>query len=333
MSEALRASNAHRMTDMDPHFSANTLERGLNSGVDTMFKYNGLRAGTAALEAVVSSNAIQDIPRLRKAMRGNKLSTSERNRIARWGLDEKDINQLADAIETNMIKGKNGKLQSLALEKWDQDSVDLLSMATNRVVDESIIQVDTLHIPTWMKLPRPMTKLLTRFLRYPIAAHGLLLQRGMTDDKAGLIANAVGGIMMYGMYKYLQEQAQLAVGHRSQSDMKFDIFNDEEAWERLIIKSTNYSGSFGFTTVILDHAMTLMGQEQLGTEYRQGALSLFGPTASRAEGAQTLGRALITGEWTGTKDYNTLKSFLPSATMPGISELLDISARKLDIKR
>lgn len=332
MTDALRASNAQRMADMDQHFSAKSFEKGLNKGVETMFKFNGLRATTAGLEAIVSSNAISDIPNLSKALLSGSMSPTEANRIARWGLDAKDLHSLAKTIEDSATF-KDGKLQELGLEKWPQSDVDNLSMMTNRVIDESVIQVDTVHIPTWMKMPKPMTKLLTRFLRYPIAAHGILLQRGMTDDKAGLISNVAGGIMMFGMFKYLQEQAQVAVGDKDKSDAKFDVFNDDEAWGRLITKSMNYSGGLGATTVILDHATTLFGQEQLGTEYRQGGLSLLGPTAGRIDSIQTLGRALGEGEWTGTKDYNALKSFIPGATAPGVSELLNATAEEWGIKR
>ena len=79
--------------------------------------------------------------------------------------------------------------------------------------------------------------------------------------------------------------------------------------------------------------MTLLGQEQLGTEYRQGGLSLLGPTAGRLEDIQTLGRAIGEGEWTGTKDYNALKSFVPGATAPIVSELLNATAEEWGIKR
>jgi len=332
MTDALRASNAQRMTDMDQHFSAKSFEKGLNKATETMFKYNGLRASTAALEAIVSSNAVSDIPRLSKALLSGSISSTDKARLARWGLDATDTHKLAKTIEESATF-KNGKLEELGLEKWDQADVDSLSVMVNRVISESIIQADTVHLPTWMKVPAPMTKLLTRFLRYPIAAHGILLQRGWTDDRAGLASNIVGGIMVFGMFKYLQEQAQVAVGAKADSETKFDIINDDEAWSRLITKSMNYSGGMGVTTVILDHAMTLTGQEQLGTEYRQGGLSLLGPTASRIENIQTLGRALGEGEWTGTKDYNALKSWIPGATMPLVKEALDATSEAWGLKR
>ena len=222
MTEAIRASNAQRMSDMDAHFSSKGLDKMGAQGVETMFKWNGLRGSTAALEAIVSSNAIMDISRLNKLKLSGKMGHVDAARLARWGLDDTDLTRLAKAIDDN-IQLKSGKLEALNLHKWAQEDVDILSMMTNRVIDESVIQADTVHIPTWLKLPKPMTKLLTRFLRYPAAAHGILLQRGMTDDKAGLLASIAGGIMTFGTFKYLQEQAQIAVGEKSASDAKFDI--------------------------------------------------------------------------------------------------------------
>ena len=333
MSEVLRTSNAQRMADIDAHFDVGRAEKFMFNQAETFFKYNGLRAGTSGLEMITASNAISDIPRLAKAVRAGSVSLAEQNRLARWGLDEADLFKLDKAIADNVIY-KNGKLQELGMEKWAQDDVDILSMMTNRVVSESVIQTDTLHVPAWMIMPKPMTRLLTRFLRYPTAAHGIIMQRGVTDDKAGLGANIVGSIAMYGLFKYMEEQAQVAMGVKKSSQTKFDVIDKpEEAWPNLITKSMNYAGGMGVITVGMNYGLTLSGRSELGTEYRQNAFSILGPTAGRLDDSQTVLQAITTGEWTGTKDYSALKSFVPYQNVPLVGEILDITSEEMGVKR
>jgi hypothetical protein len=312
LQDLLSVQGMNRLTDTEAVFNASKLEHGMMGLTEKLFKYNGMRAVTASLEAVVGANAITDIKRLAGKA---DWSDKEINRMARWGLDKKTVARLNKAVSTH-AEYRDGKLFELNINKWDGEDLDMLGTAVSRAIRSGVIQGDTAHLPNWMIVPMPIKRMLTQFLRFPIAAHETLLRRGWQEDKAGLAATTIGAVMTYASITYLKEQASIAAGFIDEREAKYDVFNDPlgENTKRLFVKSSNYASGLGAFTILSDYIRTLSGQD-----YKE-ASEVLGPTVGRLGAFQDIMRQTVEGDPHNGRGWYALKTFVPFANVPMISE-------------
>jgi len=312
LQDSLTVQGMNRVSDTEAVFNANKFEHGMMGLTDKLFKYNGMRAITSTLEAIVGSNAINDISSIAKK---GSMSKADELRLSRWGLSLEDAKELTRNLDKHSDI-KKGQINALNIDKWDAGSRDKLSTAVSRAIRSGVIQGDTAHLPNWMIEPTITKKLLTQFLRFPIAAHETLLRRGWQEDKACLSATTVGAVITYASITYLREQAAIAAGLKDEIDAKYDVFNDHdgEMAKNLFSKSFNYASGLGAFTVGTDIAKTMTGQD-----YKE-ASEVLGPTVGRLGAFQDVMKQVFEGDPYNAKGYHALKTFVPFANVPVISE-------------
>lgn len=311
---------ANRVLDTENVFNAGWLEHKMMGLNDFMFKFNGLRGITTMLEAMVGGNAVMDIRKLGKL---TQLSDKQQARLTRWGLSHEEAKRMSNLIDTNATFEGN-TLKQLNIHKWAEGDMDVLQTAITRAIHSGVVQGDTVHLPRWMIIPDAIRKLAFQFLRVPIAAHEILLRRGWTEDKAGLAVGALGSIMAYATVTYLREQAAIAAGFKDKADAKYDIMSgDEEAWIRLLSKSTNYAAQLGAFTTGLSYTAALSGQPEIGREYANDPTSVLGPSIGRLGQVRDIVKPLLEGKADDTKQAFAVKNMIPFANIPVISEGLN----------
>lgn len=286
---------------------------------NTLFKYNGMRALQSMLEGVVAGNSIEMIRRLGKK---TELSKKEISTLNRWGMTPEDAKFLNKKI--NEHGEFNGEfVKDLNLDKWGSKESGMVQLMISRAIQSGVIQGDTMHLPSWVVIPDPLRKLVFQFLRFPIAAHEILLKRGIEEDKAGLMATAIASMGIYASIQVMREQAQIASGYKEKRDAKFDIFEgDPDAYLRLSTKSMNYASSLGFLTSILNYGLTMSGHSELGREYSNSAYDTLGATAGRLDDVQKIMKAITTGDIKDRQAWYALKGFIPFQNFPVFGESL-----------
>ena len=318
MHEVMNMQGINRLAETENIVSAGWLENKAMGFTDKLFKWNGMRGITATLEAIVGANAIQDIAKIAaKATPSN----TELTRLARWGITKNDASRLAKTMKKYVEYNAKGGLKDLNLNKWPADDLDMIQTAVNRAIQSGVVQGDTYHLPSWMIVPDPVRRLVFQFLRFPVAAHEILLRRGWQEDKAGLVASALGAMMAYGAMTYLREQATIAAGLKEDYDAKYDVFNDDEAWLRLVGKSSNYMAATGALTLPINYGLTLAGMPELGRDYANDPTDILGPTVGRIGDVNAVLKPLFTeGQWDNASQWYAVKNMTPMMNVPILSE-------------
>lgn len=328
--ELVDAMASSKITDIDSYFSGSMAEKFMRKQVDRLMTYNGMKLITGYFQAVTAGNAIKDIRKFSKLLKeGGSLTEKQQARLARWGLDKNDINKLDDVINRHAEFNNDGNIKKLNLAKWDDfEQYHKLTTSIKRAVESGVLQGDTLHLPQWVIEGGPLSKLAFEFLRYPLIANEVLLRRGMTEDFAGFVASALGSIFVFSSVTYLSEQALVSSGLKKESQIKYDIFNSEEDALRLFLKSINYVGAFGATTIAYDKIATLAGFPTFGREYADDISSLFGVSASRLGQLRQLMHGVLTGDIKNEQTLYALKAFLPYLSLPILSDGANLLIKK-----
>jgi hypothetical protein len=318
MQEVFQMQGINRLADTEGVVNSGWLEHKAMGLTDSLFKWNGMRGITASLESLIGGNAVMDL--LRMSNKGT-LSSKELDRLTRWGLDEGMLEGVAKTIKKH-AEFDGDKLKKLNFEKWDEASSDIIQTAIGRAIKSGVIQGDTVHLPSWMIVPDPVRRLVTQFMRFPIAAHEILLRRGWEEDKAGLIASGLGAMFIYGNITYLREQAAIASGLKEDYDARYDIFNDPdgEMTMNLIMKSMNYMASTGALTLPLGYANTLAGKDFLGKDSFNSPASVLGPSISRLEQVRDIIYPIVSeGRVDDTRQWYALQ-YMATPNLPLLSE-------------
>lgn len=320
-----------RMADTEGVFNADKLEHGLQKTNEAWYKWNGLRPATAALEAFTAPKVLHDIMDFGKA---GSISLSNEKYLARIGLSK------SDAVEINKLllqhgEFKNGGITDINAEAWDNDEMlDKLLNGITTGVRHTVIKGDTTYLPSYMIDPNtpmaPFVRLITNFLRYPIAANETLLARGLEESTAKFVAATVTSAMMMGTVLYMREQAAVAAGLTEEADTKYSNFlDDEDQMLRLVQDTMLKVGTLGGTTIAYEHLLNLGGFSKQGTEYVPNSMEgAGGATFSRLSSMQDIMSALTSGEYADKSMWYGIKGMIPFATYPGINEASGYLIRK-----
>lgn len=319
MEDALHTSKVNRFADTEAGFNSGAIEKGLHGFTDWMYKWNGMRYFKSVMEDMTGGSMLVEIPKL--AAQGT-LSSSEKARLARWGLDADTLQELAADINTHYRPDEGG----LNLAGFSPMNRDRLQLAIQRGISEMVIQGDSLHLPTWMKVPTPMKSLMTQFMRFPMIAHNVYLRRGMTDDQARMAAAVVASTVTFMGMKYLREQAAISLGLMDERDAKYDYFNKRNGMENMqrgAIASTNYIAPLGMFTTVANYGSNLILGTELGSDYR-GTSSIenfLGPTfGGLAPDLLKLTQEIANNNMTDERTALKAKSMLMGANLPIIDE-------------
>jgi len=203
---------------------------------------------------------------------------------------------------------------------------DALVTAIGRGVRHTVIKGDTTYLPNWLINPNgpmgPFTRMVTNFLRYPIAANETLLARGFDEHKAKWAASVLTSAMMMGSVLYLREQAAISVGALDKADAKYDGFlEDDDKMMNLLNATMTKVGSFGATSVAYEKMMVLSGTPMPGTTYVGNAEeSTLGPGFARLSQFQDIMSGLTTGDFKSKQMWYGIKGMTPFMSYPILNE-------------
>lgn len=321
MEDALHTSKVNRFADTEAGFNSGKLEKGMHGFTDWMYKWNGMRYFKSVMEDMTGGAMMREIPMLAAKL---DLTKGEQARLARWGLDKNALSELADDINTHydVTAGK------LDLAKFSELNRDRLQLAIQRGIQETVIQGDSLHLPTWFKVPTPMKSLITQFMRFPMIAHSVYLRRGMSDDQARMAAAVVASTVTFMGMKYVREQASIALGLTDERDAKYNYFDKRDgmdAMRRGAIESTNYIAPLGMWTTVANYGSNMIAGTELGSEYRGTSTieNFLGPTfgglaPDLLKLTQEIGNNNMSDERTAMK----AKSLIMGGNLPIVNEAL-----------
>lgn len=319
MEDALHTSKINRFADTEAGFNSGAVEKGMHGFTDFMYKWNGMRYFKSVMEDMTGGAMMREIPML--AAKG-KLSTGEKARLSRWGLDKDSLKELADDINNNYTE------TSFNLAGMTELNRDRLQLAIQRGISETVIQGDSLHLPTWMKVPTPMKSLITQFMRFPMIAHSVYLRRGMSDDQARMAAAVVASTVTFMGMKYMREQAAVSLGIMDERDTKYNYFDKHkgmDAIKRGAIDSTNYIAPLGMFTTVSNFGSNLVLGTELGSDYRGTSTieNFMGPTfGGLAPDLLKLTQEISNNNMTDERTALKAKSLIMGANLPIINEAL-----------
>jgi len=312
-----------KMSDTDTVFNVNKVEHNINKGTSEFFKYNGLRGGTVALEAIVGPKIIHDILDFSKI--GN-LSLSKQKYMTRIGLNTEDVQSISKMLNEVGEFTPSGKIYDMHLEKWDDANLDKITTAVGRGMKQTVIKGDTTYLPSWMIKPNAFNRLAFQFLRYPMAAPETLLARGLDESTARWVAATMTSASLMSLVLYGREQGAIASGLMDERDAKYaNFWEDDDAAVKLFTAGFSKAGTLGGSEVILGKLLAIAGVPMPGHEYaeRDVMAALLGPTFSRLPQLRNvLEPALMEGRIDDRAQWNGLMGMMPGATLPFVSEYL-----------
>ena len=321
---ALHTSRVNRQTDVDMGLNPGFWEKHIHGAQDTLMKVNGMRYFTAVMEDFTGGAIMTQIEQLAKK---RSLTRTETQRIARWGLSHEDVKVLAGELNTHYSPSE-GKFD---LHLFNKDNQMKLQTAIQNGVSEMVIQGDSIHTPNWMKVPGPMLKLLTQFMRFPLIAQEQLFRRGMQEEQARFVGGLVASTATFMALKYTREQASIAAGFTNEIDAKYDYFgyDSEGATRRGVLGSLNYNANLGMLSSLWNYGAIATGNSELGRDYAfdKGVSALIGPTGSAIDDVIGLMTSGYNGEFGTDKDQMAIKGLAPFMSLPIISEGLNSMIR------
>ena len=302
---ALHAHRANRLADTEAGFNPKLIERTLDNLADFQMKYNGQRYFTALAEDLTGGSIMRYI------QRG---SAKDESLFSRWGLSMADVKELKAILDEDNVT---------FLDRMTSNQRDKFQLAINRGVAEWVVQPNSIHLPDWFKGAGPVQKLVFQFMRFPMIAQETLLRRGWTEERAGMIAGIAGAVTMYTTLKYLREEASVALGLKDERDRKYDIFNDEDAFMRTMLESTNYVANLGMLSTAWNYGSAALQRPELGRDWanRNTIEAIGGPTIGLIQDVSDLSSRLVNdGDFTSERQINSFKQLMPFMSLPGISE-------------
>lgn len=323
MEDALHTSRVNRFADTEAGWNSGAVEKGLHWFTDKMYKYNGMRYFKGVMEDMAGGAMLKEIPMMAK--KGENLSKGDKARLARWGLDKDTLQDLARDIEKNLTDD-NFNIAAMSEKNRDQ-----LQLAIQRGIAETVIQGDSLHLPTWMKVPTPMKSLIFQFMRFPMIAHSTYMRRGMTDDQARMAAAVVASTVTFMGMKYIREQASMALGLTDERDSKYNYFDSRDGVDNMMrsaIESTNYIAPLGMWTAVANTGSNMFMGTELGSEYRGTSTmeDFMGPTfGGLGPDLLEVMQNAATGNLSDERMALKVKSLLPGANLPLVNEAFKYS--------
>jgi hypothetical protein len=312
LSSLFEQSGINRMADTNSVFNMGKVENFLHKLNSKLYKYNGMRAMTSFMEAMVASNAVTLI----RSAGSGKIKPKQAKLLRKWGLTEDDIKAINGELDRIGDIAPNGTINKLGLDEMEISAKEKLMQAMGNAIEEGVIQGDSMKLPNWMIVPGPFKQLVMQFMRFPIAANEILLRKGVRDDVAGMAASVVGAYMIGMGIRYLEEQARIKAGFTPEYEAQYDIFTEEGLLNN-VMKTSNYIAAFGGLSLPYQY-MTSFLQTGLFGEYKSAnAISgMSGVTISRIQQASDALKAVIDGKADSTKVGKFVQTLQPLHNFP-----------------
>jgi len=308
------------------------LDKGglLDTAQHKIFKGTLLYTITDALEYFAGAGAVRTIMDI--ADKGI-LSTQDTYKLSRWGISHEDAVSITSKIKELGINNIN----NLDLNRLPDVERLKLETAISRTISTSVLQADTLHLPEFMLKGNPLAKILTQWMKFPLIATNTLLQRGIREDKAGLIVAAAMSGGVYASMAYLREEALIGLGVKDENKRKYDA-TTEEGRKNLMLKSVQYMGATGMLVPVAEYVAQLYGVEnKYGRVHSAHLADFLGPTVGKADDLISTFpdafRALVEGHPPADrKTYAAYQQLVFFLSMPIIGEVYNDWADKEALK-
>ena len=281
---------ANKFSEGDAGMNMGTLEKWLRKTNDKFMVLNGMRPALLATEDQVGSIVLNN---LKQGLSG-KDSKETLARFARWGIPEKEVNELAEAVK------KVSSKKELRLEELSEKHQGMLQLAITRGVQEFVIQGDSIHLPTWFKKQSPLGKMITQFLRFPFIANEVYLRKGYTQEQASMMAGITSAVMITMSMSYMREQAAIELDLKDKHDAQYDYFGDDsnDALKRGAYRGFSYIANLGMLPSAIDAMRVPLGIEAPGKDWKPSTNigQYLGATAGLAEDVIKASANVATGK-------------------------------------
>lgn len=311
------------LADGELGLNAGFAEKLSHSGANIMMKVNGTKVLFAMQQQAVGSALIQQIKRLNPA----NVTEAELTRLSRWGLTK----ERALAIRNDLLAHTDHNLDKFELHNFTEDNRKALQNAMYKGISETVVQADSIHAAPFTKVPEVVNSLIFQFYKFTSVTHNTLLKTGLTEEKAAWAASIIGSALAYANIQALREEASVALGLTSQSDRKYDIYNNPNDMKHAIAKGVGYTASLGLLTMAYDDLAMLTGQPKLGGEdaYRASADNFLGASAGMLTSIVSTTSSIGMNEGDiSEKDAKKLATLLPFQNLPLLKEALASIAKE-----
>ena len=318
LEDVLHTHRINRYSEAESGLNPGIIENTLNGLNDKLMKLNGMRYFIGVMEDMTGGAIVTEIQKIGKK---SSLSETEVKRLARWGLSPEEARELAKDFD-KYTDIENGKFD---LESFSPENRDRFQLAISRGIEEVVVQGDSIHLPNFMKVAGPWTKVITQFMRFPMLANEILLRRGFTEDQARIVGGIISSIVTYVGLKYLREQATIALGFTDSRDSKYDYFGTDgkDNLGRAVLEALNYTAQLGMFSTYLNYGLNLTGNSELGRDYanRDFASAFLGPTLGGLGGdVLDITSKAAQGKLDSEEAATKAKSLIPGGNLPIINE-------------
>jgi len=317
LSNMLSPTESIKYGDFGQNVMANSVEKGISKVATNVLKYGGMLPALHVQEVVVAQGAMRLIEESLK----DTISEVTTNRLARMGLSVQDARKLSLELQ----KATDDKLETFDLSKLSKESLEKYQVAVNRLMNEVMIKNDSVHLPAFMKDLNPLTKVMTQFFKAPLIGTNILLRRGLSEEHAAFFTSIATSVTAYMFLQWTYEESKVALGLISESERKFDIFNNPDDSLNLFMKGFGYTASLGAFTLGYDIVASLTPLQRLGatSEYRgDGLVEIAGPTAGMIDDLLKVIYKQTNGEPLDDRDYKVLANTLPGISLPYIRDVM-----------
>lgn len=217
----------------------------------------------------------------KKLLNGKKLSKQIENDMARFGITPDDLK----IIGQHKFKYDNkGNITDLQLDNLPKDVKERFEIAINRSTKGSVLEPNSLDLPTFMTDPnQPIGQLITQFLRFPIDAHNKLLASGIDEGNVSTIAAIMYSSFISGMILAAREEVLVQANVLDRKKMKYDI-TSEEGQTELFKGTLNKTPHFGAFITVFNKVAPFAGVKPLLADFHPNPwANLAGPGLGKIE--------------------------------------------------
>lgn len=189
--------HANRM-DGDAALNSTTkLHNILDSANHKASKIFGLQPVTEASRILAGSSGVNWL--LDVAQNPAKLSAMDDKRLARLGLDRKDLQDIADARQ-HVEYDADGRLVDWHMENWKPEVHAKMRDAIYQHINSSILHPDGASLPMWITDPDSwIAKVTMQFMRFPMDSYEKLALRGVSEFDGKQMSGLVGNLAVWYM--------------------------------------------------------------------------------------------------------------------------------------
>lgn len=290
-------------------------------------RYAGLTPVTASLRMALGHVILQDL--FQTPMKTLMKDVNKYNRI------QVDLSRVAEIRRIDKEKGvfqynQDGSISNIDLSKLPADLQHMLERGVSNASRLNILNGDKMHLPSIYSDPNNVVMaMLLQFTSFPVQAFDSLLIRGVDEDTARMAVAVAAGAITSSVFAMGNEQMQIGLGVKKESERKFDPTTDE-GMEALTWQALRKGSILAPIALFSEYPKKLLTGKGLGSDYQsRGMWGMLGPTASRMNDIALSAQSIDFNPFDEHSNaWNTvygrtlmLNSFLPLYTLPLVGDV------------